>query len=169
MMTLQLIRTLYDYNYWANGLVWEAAIMHLSEEEFLKSTEYSWGSLHNQFVQCMNTEWLWFNRLRGHSPNHILTPEDYKTRTEVRAKWRQVEAEVRGYINALTDEKLLEDFTYEAASGMKHTQSVGEILLHVINNGTDNRAQIIAMMHILGAPTVEQGLIYYMQERSDSA
>lgn len=169
MMTVQLMRTLYDYNYWANSLVWEAAIAHLSDDDFYKNTDYSWGSIHAQFVQSMNTEWMWFNRLRGHSPNHVLTTEDYKTRQEVRTKSRQVEAEVRGYVNTLTDEKLRENFTYEATSGMSHTQSTGEILLHVINNGTDNRAQIIAMMHILGAPTIEQGLIYYMQERSDTA
>ena len=169
MMTVDLIRTLYDYNYWANDLVWEAANAHINDHDFYKNTEYSWGSIHAQFVHNMNNEWMWFNRLRGYAPEYMLSPERYKTREAINAKWREVEAEVRGYINALDDDQLKQDFVYATPSGMQHRQSIGEVLLHVINSGTDSRAQIIAMMHILGAPTVEQGLIYYMQERNETA
>ena len=167
VMTVDLIRTLYDYNYWARDLVWDAAT-NLSDEQFTRNTEYSWGSLLNQFVFTMSVEWMWFSRLRGDTPNGLLQPEDYPSREAIRTKWREIEAGVRGYINGLDDKDLRENFEYVTFSGNKHQQSIGEILLHVVNSGTDNRAQLIAMMHMLGAPSVEQGLIYYLRERQET-
>jgi len=167
MMTIDLIRMLYDYNYWARDLVWDAA-EKLSDEDFMKNTEYSWGSVHNQFVMLMSNEWVWFSRLRGDTPDVLLSPEDYPHRDAIRTKWREIEAQVRGYINQLSEEKLHEQFSYATLNGNSHQQGVGEVLLHVVNSGTDNRAQIIAMMHLLGAPTVEHGLIFYLRERQES-
>ena len=167
MMTVDLIRMLYDYNYWARDLVWDAA-EKLSDDDFMKNTEYSWGSIHNQFVMAMSNEWVWFTRLRGETPKALLTPEDYPNRDSIRTKWREIEAQVRGYINAMTKDRLQEEFTYNSLNGNTHSQGVGEVLLHVVNSGTDNCAQIIAMMHLLGAPTIEQGLIFYLRERQES-
>jgi len=42
---------------------------------------------------------------------------------------------------------------------------VAETLLHVVNHGTDHRAQILAMLHGMGAPTVAQDLLFYMRSR----
>ena len=40
-----------------------------------------------------------------------------------------------------------------------------EVLIHVVNHGTDHRAQILARLHELGAPTLEQDLMLYLWER----
>ena len=37
-----------------------------------------------------------------------------------------------------------------------------QILLHMVNHGTDHRAQILARLHELGAPTTEQDLVLYL-------
>jgi uncharacterized damage-inducible protein DinB len=42
-----------------------------------------------------------------------------------------------------------------------------EILAHVVNHGTDHRAQILSLLFQLGAPTVEQDLILYLWEQKD--
>ena len=41
-----------------------------------------------------------------------------------------------------------------------------EVLLHMVNHGTDHRAQILARLHELGAETVEQDLMLYLWESS---
>jgi uncharacterized damage-inducible protein DinB len=166
MMTTDLIRTLYDYNYWANELIWNS-IEKLNDGDFEKNTEYSWGSIKTQLVQTMNTEWMWFYRLRGETPKNVLRPEDFPSHDSIKQKWREVEAQVRGYLNTLNDDELKAKFEYTTASGKSHTQSIGEILLHVIISSTDHRAQTIAMLHILGIEPVEQGLIYYLRERQE--
>ena len=47
------------------------------------------------------------------------------------------------------------DFTYHNTKGDQYTNSHHNILLHVVNHSTDHRAQILAMMHFMGAQTVE--------------
>jgi uncharacterized damage-inducible protein DinB len=41
--------------------------------------------------------------------------------------------------------------------------------LHVINHGTDHRAQILAMLNQLGGETVEQDLIFYLREKAEGS
>jgi uncharacterized damage-inducible protein DinB len=37
-------------------------------------------------------------------------------------------------------------------------------LAHVVNHGTDHRGQILATLHGLGAPTVEQDMMFFLWE-----
>jgi uncharacterized damage-inducible protein DinB len=163
MNSLDHIKMLYDYHYWACRLVWDTSIMALTEAQFTQPLEYSMGSMHNQVVHMMSAEWIWFSRLRDSSPIAMLSPDDYPTREAIRAKWDEVEAEVRGYINALDESVFEATFSYKTMKGEPFTNKVIDILLHVVNHGTDHRAQILAMMHGMGAPTTAQDVIYYLR------
>ncbi len=167
-MTLDLIRTLYDYNYWAHHLVWEC-VLRLTQEEFERSLNYSWGSVHAQVVHAMSNEWMWFRRLRGESPQSLHKTSDFRTPLAVQTKWEQTERDVRDYINNLTESELHGTFTFYSASGSRYIQRVDETLMHVVLSGVDNRAQTLAMLNELGAPTVEQDMIYYLRERNEVA
>lgn len=166
-MNKDLICTLYDYNYWAHNLVWDC-VDQLTEEQFTRNLDYSWGSVHVQLVHSMSAEWMWFNRLRGTSPESMFDPADYPTRETIRARWREIEADAREYLAALDDGDLNGMFTYTTTSGNTHRQRVGEILLHVVNHATDHRAQTLAMIHEVGGPTAEQDLIFYLRERAET-
>jgi uncharacterized damage-inducible protein DinB len=48
------------------------------------------------------------------------------------------------------------------AGGLR--QSVLQILLHLVKHGTDHRAQTLAMLHTLGAETVDHNLIAFSRE-----
>lgn len=165
MLTETLAKTLFEYNYWAHRLVWDQAITQLTDEQFTRPLDYSWGSVHNQVVHTMSAEWMWLSRLSGTSPSAMFDPDDYPARADVRAKWDTIEADMRRYVTALTSEGLQGTFTYSTTSGRTYTQNIAEILLHIINHGTDHRAQTLAMLHHLGAPTVEQDIIFYLRER----
>jgi uncharacterized damage-inducible protein DinB len=159
------IQTLFDYNYWAHRLVWDKCIMALTDEQFTRSLNYSIGSIHQQVVHVMSAEWMWFTRLQGDSPTVMLAPEAFPTRADVRAKWDDIETWVREYVNGLTAEALATSSTYRTMAGVEYTQNVAETLLHVVNHGTDHRAQILAMLHGMGVPTVAQDLLFYMRSR----
>jgi uncharacterized damage-inducible protein DinB len=47
------------------------------------------------------------------------------------------------------------------------SQDRWQILAHVVNHGTDHRAQVLDLLHRLGAPNVEQDLIYYLWDQPD--
>lgn len=167
-MNADTIQMLYDYNYWAHHLVWKC-ITPLTDEQFATNTGYSWGSVHSQLVHTMSAEWMWFERIKGQSPSAMFSPEDFPTREAIRTRWDALEAEVRGYIDSLTDDALLHTFEYATTSGNRYQGNLLETLLHVVNHGTDHRAQMLAMIHHLGGKTVEQDLVFYLREKREKA
>ncbi len=165
MSLLSHVRIMYDYTYWAHRLVWDKSILALTDEQFTRPLDYSMGSIHHQVVHTLSAEWIWFSRMHGANPTAMLNPADYPTRADVRAKWDEVESMVRGYLATLTEDALMQPLVYKSTTGKPDTQPVGILLMHVANHGTDHRAQMLAMLHGLGAPTVEQDLIYYLRRR----
>ncbi|MCL4255480.1 MAG: damage-inducible protein DinB, partial [Anaerolineae bacterium] len=77
----------------------------------------------------------------------------------------EAEKNIMAYLNTLTDADLTRILSYDMPhrGGMK-TNPIWEILVHVINHGTDHRAQILAMLHQMGAPTLEQDMMLYWWE-----
>lgn len=159
-----VIRTLYDYSYWAHRQVW-ACIAQLTDAQFARDFDWSHGSIHAQVVHTMGAEWIWFERLRGGWPRAMLAPADYPTRDAVRARWDEIEADVRAYLATLDDAQLVENVHYRSTKGDAHVNVMWEILLHVVNHGTDHRAQIMAALNQMGAPTVEQDFIFFLRAR----
>jgi uncharacterized damage-inducible protein DinB len=161
-MTADNIRTLYDYTYWAHRHVW-SCIESLTDEQFTQSLDYAFGSIRGQVVHTMNAEWIWFSRIRDTSPKAMFTETEYPDRNALRAKWDSIEADVRGWLEALTDPMLENPIEYQNSKGTAFTQPLWSILLHVVNHGTDHRAQTLSMLYQLGAPTVEQDFIFYLR------
>ena len=156
-MNADSIRTLYEYHFAANRKLWDTSIVPLSDEQFRQPLDYSIGSIHNQVVHLMDVEEAWFCDLRNITDHTPFTPEDWPTREVIRAQWDKVEANLRAYLDALTDEecnRLLED-----ESG--YTLPKWQIMIHVLNHATDHRAQILAMLHTMGAPTFPQDMIFH--------
>jgi uncharacterized damage-inducible protein DinB len=43
---------------------------------------------------------------------------------------------------------------------------VWQVLIHVVNHGTDHRAQILRILHDFGLKTTSQDFIFYVYDRS---
>jgi uncharacterized damage-inducible protein DinB len=152
------IRILYDYHFAINRKVWEAAIVPLSEEKFLQPLGYSVGSIRNQMVHLMDIEEGWFGGLRSGVPGRgaFKNPQDWATREQIRAHWDTVEADMKVYLQHLTDEVCNQPFEQKSES-IKNWQ----VMMHVLNHATDHRGQILAMLHSLGAQTFAQDMIFH--------
>ena len=166
-MNLEFVQMMFDYNYWAHRLVW-GCVMSIDNAKFTEPIDYSWGSVHAQVVHTMSAEWIWLNRLRGDSPGAMFDLADYPDRAAVRGKWDQIEADFRSYLSGLTPEALGGAFTYTTTSGRRYTQPIAPVLMHVVNHGTDHRAQILAMLSQIGGDTVEQDMVFYLRELTES-
>lgn len=167
MLTLATVQMLYDYNCWANQKV-RGCIDTLTDTQFKQDTGYAFHSLHGQTVHVMSAEWVWLARLKGYAPTSMFKNEAFPTWQAVRARWEEIEEEFRDFLTSLDEARLGETFQYATTAGVPYQNRYGEILLHVINHGTDHRAQMLAMLHQLGAPTVEQDIIFYLRERQPS-
>jgi uncharacterized damage-inducible protein DinB len=156
-----------DYNYWAHRRVWDC-VMQLDEAQFTRELGPDRTSVHAQMAHVVGAEWLWISRLRGLSPDRILTVDDLPTRAAIRARWDAVEADARAFVNELDDEALLAEIDYTTTRGSAQREVCQALLAHLFNHGTDHRAQVLGLIGQLGGPTVEQDMLFYLRERRAS-
>lgn len=164
-MNKQDAQRLFDYNYWANRKVW-AWVIVLNEEQFKRSSDYSIGSVHQQQVHAMDAEAWWLARVRGTAPGKFHEADDFPTRESIRTRWDEIESAWWAYLNALPDGELQGVAVYtREADGLVYRTPLWEVLLHLINHGTDHRSQTLAQIHQVGGETSAQDLIYFTREK----
>jgi uncharacterized damage-inducible protein DinB len=132
--------------------------MPLTQEQFTQAVNYSHGSVRDQVVHLMEVDEAWFGDLRGVASGRELTPADADERSAIRAYWDSVEQDMRAYLADLRDDML---FTKPFSEGEDKDLVLWQILLHVGNHGTDHRAQLLRILHDLGAETVAQDFVFY--------
>lgn len=152
---------LYEYHFTLNRRIWERSITTLSADQFVQDHDYSQGSVRNQVVHMLSVDESWFNSLDGDDGRRFLDPATFPDRASVRAYWDNVETMMRRRLAGLSDERLRQDVAPGYAPGLK----VWQALLQVLNHGTDHRAQLLALLHQLGAPTFAQDYIYFAMGR----
>jgi len=150
-------RRLYDYHFALNRRLWDHCIEHLSQAQFVQKLDYSVGSIRNQMVHMLNIDERWFCDLRGQEVPGLLNPVYFFKPPVIRQRWDAVEADMRAYLAALQDAEL----GRQLEAGMQ----VWEVLFHVLNHGTDHRAQVLAMLHHLGVPTWPQDYAIYLRRQ----
>lgn len=163
-MNAQAIRELYDYHFNVNHRVWEECISQLSDTDFLRHHDYSLGSIRNHTVHMMSVDERWFARLEGQEVPPLLFPESFMDRDSVRHKWDSVEAQMRAYLSRLTDETAAALVHYPTSRRGPAQSIAWQILVHVVNHGTDHRAQMLTLLYSMGAPTLEQDYMLYLWE-----
>ena len=148
-MNADAFRHLYEYHFTINRKIWDQCIVPLPDEAFTRDAEYSMGSVRNQVVHLLNIDERWFSGLRGMPLPDFIDPTTYPTKPLVRAKWDQVEADMRAYLADLRDDMLMKQPFGDALQ-------LWQVLIHVANHGTDHRAQTLALLHQLGVETFPQ-------------
>ena len=159
-MELELIQTLLKYHLDMSRRVWDS-IDQITEEQFLADDAYSRGSIRNLMVHLANTDSNWLAGLKN-IPESEDPPrreyEDYPDRASVRAFWEATAKDVAEYLETLT-EPALEENPVDIPSPR------WQVLLHIINHGTDHRSTVLQRLHEFGAPTFDQDLIYWLWNR----
>jgi uncharacterized damage-inducible protein DinB len=162
-MNADAIRHLYGYHFAENRATWEKYILPLTQEQFTQPVAYSVGSVRNQMVHLMNVDHTWFCGLRGVEIPDWVDPETLSDREAIRTHWDTVEQHMRDYLAALTDEML----PTKPLEGEDKDLTVWQVLLHIVNHGTDHRAQVLRVLHDLGVKTVSQDYIFYVYDHLD--
>jgi uncharacterized damage-inducible protein DinB len=160
---LDWIKTIWDYNYWAHHQMLDC-VAHLADDDFKRPVDYSMGSVNQQIVHVMWAECVWYARIHR-LPRPVFTHHDYPTVQAIRTKWEAVEADWRKYLDSISEADLSGTFDYTRGNDEAVTSIVREILWHVVNHGTDHRAQILQLCHTYGAPTFEQDMFFYFRAR----
>lgn len=155
MIDVRIIHTLLDYHYARWQQIW-ASIMTLSEDQFLQAVPYSHGSLRNQMVHVVKDDAKWIAIAAGEAYASNLQPDDFTSRAAVRAEYDRVEATVLAFVHGLESNMLSTVRIWAPQHVM-----LWEIFLHMVNHGTDHRAQVLRVLHDFAAPSFDQDLMGY--------
>ena len=161
-MNANAFRHFYAYHFTENRKIWDRYIATLPYEQFTQNANYSHGSVRDQIVHLMSVDELWFSELRGLEPSEPLPTVDFDDRKIIRAHWDNVEQSMRDYLAALQDEMLFDKPIKEPEEDQDLI--VWQVLLHVVNHGTDHRAQILRLLNDLGVKTESQDYIFYVYD-----
>ena len=159
-MNADAFRHFYDYHFTENRKIWDSHITPLSHEQFTQAVDYSYGSVREQIVHIIDAEEMWFCELRGAEPSDPIPPAEVDDREGIRAHWDRVEQDIRGYLAELRDHMLFATPIEEPDED--RDLIVWQVLLHVVNHGTDHRAQLLRVLSDLGVETSYQDYIFYV-------
>lgn len=160
-MNANAFRHFYDYHFAENRKIWDRYVSQLSEEQFTEPVKYSHGSVRGQVVHLISVDEAWFSGLLGLQTPEGPDPADLDDRDSLRARWDTVEQTMRDYLAALRDDMLFEE---PFAEGEDKDLILWQVLLHVVNHGTDHRAQVLRLLNDLGVKTESQDYIFYAYE-----
>ncbi len=160
-MNADAFRHFYNYHLAENRKIWDSYIIPLTQEQFTQPLAYSKGSIHNQVVHLMNVDAAWFSDLKGLEIQENAFPEDIDDRDKIRQNWDKVEQSMRDYLTKLRDDMLFEK---PLKSEEDKNLIAWQVLLHVVNHGTDHRAQLLRQLNDLGVKTGPQDYIFYVYD-----
>lgn len=161
-MNANAFRHLYGYHFAENRKIWDEYVVSLPYERFVHDAGYSHGSVRDQIVHLMNVDDVWFTGLRGIEPSEEFPAADSDDRNVIRAHWDIVEQTMRDYLSTLQDDLLLDKPIKEPEED--RNLIAWQVLLHVVNHGTDHRAQLLRVLNDLGVMTTSQDYIFYVYE-----
>jgi uncharacterized damage-inducible protein DinB len=160
-MNANAFRHFYEYHFTENRNIWDKYISALPYEKFTQNVDYSKGSIRNQIIHMMNVDDGWFKELQGLDSVDFLSPANIDEREIIRVHWDRVEQDMRAYLSKLQEDMIFEKpMTY----GKDKELTVWQVLIHVVNHGTDHRAQLLRILHDLGVKTVSQDYIFFVYD-----
>jgi uncharacterized damage-inducible protein DinB len=160
-MDANAFRHFYNYHFSENRSLWKQCVESITFEQLIQEVDYSHGSVCNQLVHIMSVDNTWFNPLFGGEVPDIIDPLQYGKWETIRADWDELEQKMREYLARLQDEMLFsKPYTFEEDKDL----ILWQVLLHVVNHGTDHRAQILRILHDMGIKTTSQDYIFYVYD-----
>jgi uncharacterized damage-inducible protein DinB len=168
-VTVEDLKTLFDYSYWANDRLC-GVLSQLTTEQFTQPVAGSYGSIRNTMVHMLSAEWGGLARCGAPARGPALNSQDYPTVTSLFERWRHVEACVREFLSTLQDADLGRVVEFAIGGGSRQSMTLGELLHHTAIHGVHHRGQVALLLRMLGhVPGNFDILLYYARHSPEPA
>lgn len=160
------ILMLFDYSYWAQQRIFAAAAK-IRNEDFIAPRAYSHGGLRGTLVHALAAEYLWRLRCqeRTSPPGLQLKEEEFSDLAALRSRWQDEERSMRAYLASLEEAALGQPLRYRFFDGTEYEHALWQVLLHVVNHGTQHRSEAAVMLTDLGCSPGNLDLSVYLREK----
>jgi uncharacterized damage-inducible protein DinB len=167
-------RLLFEYNEWANRRVLEACAAVSPRDYFAAAAGLSFGSLHATLVHILVAEVVWLARWqRGKPPEALrdarradrLARDVIPTFEALRELWAEELSKQRAFFASLTDEQVEAPLSYETQYGEPNQQPMWQLMSHLLNHGTQFRAEAAVRLTQLGVSPGDLDLIVWLRRQ----
>ena len=168
MVTLELLRLLFQYNQWADRRIVEACSA-LTNEQFTRDLGSSFRSVRDTLVHLYGAEWVWNERIEGRSPTSLVAGTGFPDLESARTKLEEMDNFYIEYVSRLTPQDLERVIHYKSFAGDELSNPLWQTLHQLTNHASYHRGQIITLLRQLGAKPVTTDLIAFYRERAAAA
>jgi uncharacterized damage-inducible protein DinB len=164
-MTPDELRTLYDYNAWANHRALSGA-EKLSVEQITRPMGSSFSSVRDTLAHISGAEWIWLERFQGRSPGALPSTGQFPDLNALREHWLEQEQRLLNFVRGLTQSDLDRELEYKTLKFGVYRNPLWQSMLHVVNHGTYHRGQVTTLLRQLGAEPLLMDLMHFYREKS---
>jgi uncharacterized damage-inducible protein DinB len=144
------LRVMAAYNRWANRRLYATAAA-LPDDDYRRSVEVYFGSLHGTLNHLLVTDRNWMGRFEGRRDAQLkLNAILFERLEELRAAREREDERIIGHFAGLSAADLDADLEYATTSGKPQRQPRWEALVHLFNHQTHHRGQAHAILTRLG-------------------
>jgi len=167
-MTRDYLLLLIDFHYWARDRVL-AAVDVLTPDQYERPMGNSFSSIRDTINHIYLAEWIWYSRWNGVSPTSF-PPDELPDVATLRARWSELERNVRSFLDAAGESGLSRVFEYRLLSGKDSASPLWQMVAHVVNHATYHRGQVTTLLRQLGAaPAKSTDMITFFRETAAGA
>lgn len=159
------IALIYDYNYWANRQIRNAA-SRVSDTQYAAPAPFPFSSLRGTLVHMLDAEWSWRKLVQyARLEFDELKEVDFPSLASLDALWESEETAMREFIAGLNDETLDSLVRYTTLEGNRRERPLWHCLYHVANHATQHRSEAAAMLTDYGQSPGELDFTIFMNQR----
>jgi uncharacterized damage-inducible protein DinB len=147
-MKAQLVKYT-EYNTWANTLV-SHIISSLSEEQIDKVQVTSFPSIRKTLYHIWDAQGIWMIRLGGGTVIDWPSKNFTGTTKEAIENFLNSSKEFASLVKGFNETEFHNSITYKNMEGKQYTNSIADIVMHVMNHSTFHRGQLITMFRDVG-------------------
>jgi uncharacterized damage-inducible protein DinB len=154
---------LLDYMYWVNHRLLDAAD-GMSTDELAAPPTATTRDLRATLVHELDVEWSWRLNLQGAltDAEEELKPEDYPDLATIRAHWRRDEAEMRAWIEPMTDDDIQAPVHSDLSAD---DRPLWQYLLHIVFHAAQQQADAATLLTLAGRSPGDIGYLESVRPR----
>jgi uncharacterized damage-inducible protein DinB len=152
-------QSLADYNRWANQKI-VAASAALSDDEFERPGDASYGGLHGTLSHILYAELLWLTRWLGEP----AFKADTTARPDLLASLGRADHALTDFVIGQSDADWDRKVDYIDTRGVPHHRSLSLLATQLLNHGTYHRGEAALMLSAMGHSPGDLDYIYFAPE-----
>lgn len=159
MADVTQLSRLVEYNQWADEKIL-AAVEGLSPAELQAPREAYFGSLAAGLNHTLGAQRVWLARWKG-QPIEPIRQAPWPT--DWRAAYAEAHAALRAYVGALTAADAERVVRWTDFKGVAREGRLDQLVTHVVNHGTQHRAELGLLLERLGRSPGDLDYLYFLR------